>query len=402
MPLRRPNVVVRVRPLAESGGHADQGKAHPKRLASWDDGTIVLEETMGVNSGCGTGIRNQSFTFAKDVLGTTAKQPQVYDAVAAKLVRSVCCDGFNGLLFAYGQTGTGKTHTIFGPQPSWGSMRHEDCGILPRAVSDIFEQMRGSVKTISYTLTASALEFYMTGCLDLLDDGKPCVIGTDHKPLGLASMPIESEEACLRFMKRVREKRHARSTRMNAASDGHEGSSRSHCSVILTLRQLTRSSASVLTTELHVMDMAGAERPKSNDYESGAHSGMLAVIESEKRGEASIASQGMIINYELSQLRTAVVQASESHQKGLPLLNARSLGTALAMAVGSSAFIEYTKGCFDGSALVSNLPPISLRSPGPVGFSSPCPPSPTIDVLLWPFLILSSPLHPSTSFYILL
>ena len=43
-----------------------------------------------------------------------------------------------------------------------------------------------------------------------------------------------------------------------AASDGHDGSSRSHCAMILMLRQLERSSGTVLTTELHVIDMAGA------------------------------------------------------------------------------------------------------------------------------------------------
>ena len=84
---------------------------------------------------------------------------------------------------------------------------------------------------------------------------------------------------------------------------------------------------------------------------------MLAVIESEKKGEPSLASQGMIINYELSELRT-VVQASEA-QKGPPLLNARTTGSSLAMAVGSTRLIAYTKGCFDGSALLSMIVTLS-------------------------------------------
>ena len=119
----------------------------------------------------------------------------------------------------------------------------------------------------------------MTGCLDLLDDGARCDIGADHKPLGLVAHPIESDSACASFMDLVRKKRHARGTLMNPAKDGQgTGSSRSHCSVILTLRQLERASGTVQTTELHIMDMAGAERPRSNGYETGDSNGMLAVI----------------------------------------------------------------------------------------------------------------------------
>ncbi len=51
-----------------------------------------------------------------------------------------------------------------------------------------------------------------------------------------------------------------------------------------------------------------------------------------------------------TQLRTAVVQATEQHCKGLPLVHAKVAGTE---------FIEYTKGCFDGSALLSMVVTLS-------------------------------------------
>jgi hypothetical protein len=182
-------------------------------------------------------------------------------------------------------------------------------------------------------------------CLDLLDnESAACAIGTDHRPLGLVSVPIENEEACLAFMRRVRERRQTRATLMNAASDGHDGSSRSHCSLILTLRQLDRASGAVLTTELHIIDMAGAERPKS------VESTILAMWDYDHGIEPTIAGQGMVINYELSQLRTAVVQASDQHQKGLPVIHSKAAGTE---------FIEYTRGCFDGSACLSMIVTLS-------------------------------------------
>lgn len=344
-PLRRPKVVARVRPLAQSGGHSNDGQPVSKRLASWEHNTIVLEDEASLGTGSSTAaVRSQAYNFAQPVLGPDAQQSEVHAAAAADLVKAVCNDGFNGLLFAYGQTGTGKTHTIMGPESSWKSLRHAESGILPRAVAAILDTMRSRESSTSSVLTASAMEFYMSSCLDLLDDGAACIIGPDHRPLGLVSTPIDSEQACVGFMATVRERRHTRATLMNAASDGHDGSSRSHCAMILTLRQLDRASGAVLTTELHVIDMAGAERPKS------VQSTMLAMWDHEDGGEPTIAGQGMVINYELSQLRTAVVQATECHQKGLPLINAKAAGTE---------FVEYTKGCFDCSALLSMIVTLS-------------------------------------------
>ena len=81
-------------------------------------------------------------------------------------------------------------------------------------MATILDAMRDRAETTAFVLTASALEFYMCECTDLLDGGTPCIIGANHKPLGLVQMPIESEAACLDFMARVREHRHTRATYM--------------------------------------------------------------------------------------------------------------------------------------------------------------------------------------------
>ena len=138
-----------------------------------------------------------------------------------------------------------------------------------------------------------------------------CDIGADHKPLGLVGHPIEDDSA----QRALHGPRARGATRRHADEPGQgrpgTGSSRSHCSVILTLRQLEREGHRSDDGAAH-HGHAGAERPRSNGYEAGESNGILAVIESEKKGEASLASQGAIINYELSELRTAVVQASEA------------------------------------------------------------------------------------------
>lgn len=71
------------------------------------------------------------FTFDA-VYGVDSQQDQIYNETAFPLVESVL-EGYNGTIFAYGQTGCGKTFTMLGVQES------EDLkGIIPRAYVQIF------------------------------------------------------------------------------------------------------------------------------------------------------------------------------------------------------------------------------------------------------------------------
>lgn len=85
---------------------------------------------------------------------------------------------------------------------------------------------------------------------------------------------------------------------MNTAKAGHEGSSRSHASMILTLYQL--NDGKYLRTEFHLIDLAGAERPGKNDQERSSGNDVMMKIISGKG--VTIGDQGCIINYELSNL----------------------------------------------------------------------------------------------------
>jgi kinesin family protein 3/17 len=67
--------------------------------------------------------------------GAESRQEDVYDAAAAPLVEAML-EGFNSTVFAYGQTGCGKTHTMEGrEQPA------EERGIIPRAFDHIFREI---------------------------------------------------------------------------------------------------------------------------------------------------------------------------------------------------------------------------------------------------------------------
>jgi len=72
-------------------------------------------------------------------------------------------EGYNGTILAYGQTGSGKTFTITGGE------KYSDRGIIPRAISALFEEFDARSNSISYSCCVSYLEIYNENVYDLLD-----------------------------------------------------------------------------------------------------------------------------------------------------------------------------------------------------------------------------------------
>lgn len=69
--------------------------------------------------------------------GDDAEQGNIYQETSAPIISNVL-EGYNGTIFAYGQTGTGKTHTMTGVIGD-----EELRGIMPRAFDDIFKSIQG-------------------------------------------------------------------------------------------------------------------------------------------------------------------------------------------------------------------------------------------------------------------
>jgi kinesin family protein 4/21/27 len=81
-------------------------------------------------------FKNQTFTYDY-VFGPDLNQAQLYEKTAAPMLKSFL-DGYNVTIMAYGQTGSGKTFTMGTSDNISGS---EDEGLLPRFVSDLFENI---------------------------------------------------------------------------------------------------------------------------------------------------------------------------------------------------------------------------------------------------------------------
>ena len=129
-------------------------------------------------------------------------------------------EGYNALIFAYGQTASGKTHTLSG-SPSAP-------GIIPLAIHDLFTQIRESPDR-EFLLRASYLELYNEALLDLLSaEGRELSISEGRKKgevviNGLTECAVRTEEEVRRLLGVGEENRKVGKTDWNARS------SRSHC-----------------------------------------------------------------------------------------------------------------------------------------------------------------------------
>nr|XP_034173389.1 kinesin-like protein Klp61F [Osmia lignaria]XP_034173390.1 kinesin-like protein Klp61F [Osmia lignaria] len=206
----------------------------------------------------------KKFTFDK-VFGPDSKQLEVYNVVVNPLVEEVLA-GYNCTVFAYGQTGTGKTFTMEGidNDPSLHWQQDTPAGIIPRALSHLFDELR-VLEVQEYSIRVSFLELYNEEIFDLLspsDEAAKIRIYEDPTKKGsvivhgLEEMSIHNKTEVFKILQRGSEKRQTATTLMNAHS------SRSHTifSITIHIREYTLEGEELVKTgKLNLVDLAGSE-----------------------------------------------------------------------------------------------------------------------------------------------
>jgi hypothetical protein len=210
------------------------------------------EMCVEVSAPCEVRVKGESFTFDK-VFGMEASQKEIYDAVAKPTVLSVF-QGFNGTVFAYGQTASGKTHTMEGVLAS-----AEEQGVIPRIVAAIFDGIFAADDSIEFVIRVSMFEIYNEVIKDLLNpDHSGLKIREDVRSgvyiEDLTELSMGSEEDIYDVFQAGREHRSTGKTDMNAHS------SRSHLDFVLTLEQKSMHTKSTKVGKLHLVDLAGSEK----------------------------------------------------------------------------------------------------------------------------------------------
>ncbi|XP_073457878.1 centromere-associated protein E isoform X2 [Aquarana catesbeiana] len=288
-------VCVRVRPII----HREQGD---QVNLFWKAENSTVSQIDGT----------RSFHFDR-VFNSYETTAQVYQEVAIPIIRSAL-HGYNGTIFAYGQTSSGKTYTMMGSP---------DClGIIPQAVKEIFRIIK-EIPSREFLLRVSYMEIYNETVTDLLCDSrkkKPLEIREDlNRNVYVADLNEElvtCPEHVLEWIKKGEKTRHYGETKMN------EHSSRSHTifRMIVESRESNEPGNSescegaVMVSHLNLVDLAGSERASQTGAEGvrlkeGCNINRSLFILGQVIKKLSDDQPGAFINYRDSKL-TRILQNS--------------------------------------------------------------------------------------------
>ncbi|CAL8170340.1 unnamed protein product [Prunus armeniaca] len=222
------------------------------------------------------------FTFDK-VFGPNAQQRDLYEQAVIPIVNEVL-EGFNCTIFAYGQTGTGKTYTMEGECKRAKSGPNgelpPEAGVIPRAVQQIFDTLEG--QNAEYSVKVTFLELYNEEITDLLAPEELSRVSLEEKqkkqlPLmedgkggvlvrGLEEEIVTSASEIFTLLERGSSKRRTAETLLNKQS------SRSHSlfSITIHIKEATPEGEELIKCgKLNLVDLAGSE----NISRSGAREG---------------------------------------------------------------------------------------------------------------------------------
>nr|XP_061802899.1 centromere-associated protein E-like [Nerophis lumbriciformis] len=302
-------VCVRVRPFLERE-KSDSSEKTKSVEVFWEANENSLRQLDD-------GTTTKSFAFDR-VFTAEETTNQLYQDIAKPLVVSTV-EGYNGTIFAYGQTASGKTFTMMGSD--------NNPGIIPLAVDDVFQTIKKCPKK-EFLLRVSYMEIYNETVTDLLVDSykrKPLEVREDvNKNISVADLTEElvtTPAQALKWIRLGEKNRHYGSTKMNHRS------SRSHTIFRMILESRERSDLAsgenadggIIVSHLNLVDLAGSERAS----QTGA--------------EGARFKEGCMINRSLFTLGQVIKKLSEESQRSFISYRDSKLTRILQNSLGGNA-----------------------------------------------------------------
>ena len=241
-------VVVRCRPLS------------PKEMSEQREcvvSTDMIAHTItAVNPANQRELKNFTFDYTYD---WNASQEKIFNETAKPILESVM-EGYNGTIFAYGQTGTGKTYTMEGTKDETGK------GIIPRAIDWIYSNIK-TYANQQFLVRCSFVEIYNEEVRDLLGKNPKArlTLREKNKVFYLEDVTVyqaEHPKVMLSYMKDGAINRATGATKMNP------GSSRSHSifSIIVEASSTDEQGETHYRVgKLNLVDLAGSERQSKTE-----------------------------------------------------------------------------------------------------------------------------------------
>jgi len=197
----------------------------------------------------------QEFVF--DSVFMPGTQEEVFED-CLDLVQSVL-DGYNVTMFAYGQTGAGKTFTMYGTK--------DQKGTTPRTIQELFSIIQREEERYQFTVMGSMMELYRNDLVDLLTskNSEKNKINVRQDKMGAVQIENLIEEECkddaalTALLERGNKQRTVAATAMNSES------SRSHLLVLIKVVSVNRETRDLTKGKILMVDLAGSERLKKSE-----------------------------------------------------------------------------------------------------------------------------------------
>ena len=187
------------------------------------------------------------------IFDSETQQKDIYEFVGKDIVNDVL-SGYNGTIFAYGQSGSGKTYSMYG-----SDIYDEDkMGIIPRIILEIFNFVEKSDDNITFQFKMSILQIYKENIFDLLTGESNLKI--KESPVRgiyvdkLTEVYVDSFDTFMEYVELSQENRFVSETGLNNTS------SRSHSILIFEVTQNLKNQNFSKKGTLNLVDLAGSEK----------------------------------------------------------------------------------------------------------------------------------------------
>lgn len=343
-------VIVRCRPLTEQE-KKDPNNSNVLQVKPDSKEIVVSQHSLSRKF---DSYSTKLFTF-DGVCGSFTSQRELFKQYVVPIVDEVLL-GFNCTIFAYGQTGTGKTYTMEGDMKEYLESSNleltEHAGIIPRAVQLIFERLESQYT--EYGVRVSYLEIYNEELSDLLSDEKLSLriyddvagkrgLNVDR----LEEVPVNKAQDILNILSTAVRKRRTAETLLNKSS------SRSHCIFTITIhtKETNIDGEDVLKVgKLNLVDLAGSE----NIQRSGAN----AVKDRAKEAgmiNQSLLTLGRVINALVEHSSYVPYRDSKLTRLLQDSLGGRTKTCIIATITASSIYLEETLNTLDYAHRAKNI-----------------------------------------------
>jgi hypothetical protein len=213
-----------------------------------EEGSVVIKTDPTSNSSSTTMHYRYDKVFQLDT-----SQQEIYNSIGKETLLDVC-NGYNGTIFTYGQSGSGKTFTMYGSD----IYDDESKGLIPRCIDHLFKVVEESGEDSVFQLKFSIMQIYKEIVYDLLTGEKDLKVKeSPTKGIyveGLSEFYIDNTESFLELLQMSQEQRVVSGTKLN------QHSSRSHTIFVLEVTQTLTKHNITKRGILNLVDLAGTEK----------------------------------------------------------------------------------------------------------------------------------------------